>query len=254
MANAGAILAVGYWDTQTGPATAAPGTGKYQADNWTAPALLAISGTDADGYDRQAGLAALLPGDQVAQLSRADSQDYQRWTVTSVTDNGTWLGLGVTVAEAGPAFAAPGSNQTYLLEALVTAQAGSPIQWQSWAPPLNPPTAGGLDADTAQAIADATWNDDPHLCAALQWESYAATLPPSPSYGSVSTGAQAVSYQPPSPGGEYGAAMARAAWHRSLMGGLGTIPLTQAAPAVTSAPGDPYSSGLFGDLTWPVAL
>jgi len=247
----GAILAAGYWDTQTGPATAAPGTGKYQADNWTAPTLLAVSGTDGDGYSRQAGLAALLPGDLITQLSRADSQNYQRFTVISVTDNTTWLGLGVTVAEAGPTFAAPGANQRYLLEAFVSAQSGSPIQWQTWAPPLNPPTAGGLDANTAQAIADATWLTDPHLCAALQWEAYAATLTPSPSYGSVSTGAQSVSYQPPSPGGEYGAAMARAAWHRSLMGSAETVPLTQAAPAITSAPGDPYAYTDYSHW-WPV--
>src|SRR5215475_7933178 len=93
--SVGAILSAGYWDTQTGPATSAPGTGKYQADNWTAPTLIAVAGLDADGYDRQAGLVAVLPGDLVTELSRADSQNYQRWTVTSVTDHATWASFGV---------------------------------------------------------------------------------------------------------------------------------------------------------------
>ena len=48
----------------------------------------------------------------------------------------------------------------------------------AWAPPLDPPAAGGLPAFAAQAIAGATWSTDPHLCAALQWESYAAMPPP----------------------------------------------------------------------------
>jgi hypothetical protein len=48
------------------------------------------------------------------------------------------------------------------------------LGWQAWAPPLDPPAAGGLPADAALAIADACWDTDPHLCAALQWESYAA--------------------------------------------------------------------------------
>jgi len=249
--SVGAILAAGYWDTQTGAATSAPGTGKYRADSWTAPTLLAIAGTDGDGYDRHAGLASILPGDLLTQLSRADSQNYQRMTVTSVTDNATWVAFGVEVTENGPTFAAPGSNTRYLVEAFVTAQAGTPGMWQSWAPPLDPPTAGGLDATVAQAIADATWTDDPHLCAALQWESYAATLPPSPSVAQVSTGVQSVSYQPPMPGGDYGAAMARASWHRSLMASIATVPLTQAAPAMASVAGDPWATDWPGEW-WPV--
>ena len=36
----------------------------------------------------------------------------------------------------------------------------------------------GCPSTRREAIADAWWDDDPHLCAALQWESYAATLPP----------------------------------------------------------------------------
>ena len=58
--------------------------------------------------------------------------------------------------------------------------------------------------DQAQAIADAWWAKDPHLCAALQWESYAATLPMTPTVSQVATGAQSVSYSPAQPGGEYG--------------------------------------------------
>ena len=50
--------------------------------------------------------------------------------------------------------------------------------WEAWAPPLAPPADGGLPVDDAQAIADAWWDDEPHLAAALMWEAYAATLPP----------------------------------------------------------------------------
>lgn len=70
--------------------------------------------------------------------------------------------------------------------------------------------------DDAQAIADAWWDDDPHLAAALMWESYAATLPPELAVAQVSTGAQSVSYGRATPGGELGAALTRAAWHRSF--------------------------------------
>jgi hypothetical protein len=88
--------------------------------------------------------------------------------------------------------------------------------WESWAPPLDPPTPGGLDRDEAQAIAEAWWDEDPHLAAALMWEAYAATLPPAPAVASVSTGVQQVVYGQAVPGGALGAAMARAAWHRSF--------------------------------------
>ena len=103
--------------------------------------------------------------------------------------------------------------------------------WQSWAPPLDPPTAGGLPVDEAQCIADAWWPVDAHLCAALMWEAYAAMLPPSPAVSSVSTGAQSVAYSPASPVGEYGLAIGRAAWHRSFVTGqLVSVPLV-VAPA-----------------------
>jgi hypothetical protein len=105
------------------------------------------------------------------------------------------------------------------------------IPWQAWAPPLDPPVDGGLPEDQAEAIADEWWDADPHLCAALQWEAYAATLPASAPVAQVSTGAQSVSYSPPVPGGDYGAAMARAAWHRSfVIGGLVSVPLHAAEP------------------------
>jgi hypothetical protein len=67
---------------------------------------------------------------------------------------------------------------------MVLAAAG----WESWAPPLDPPTAGGLPVDQAEVIAAAWGDDDPHLCAALQWEAYAATLPPRPAVAQVATG------------------------------------------------------------------
>lgn len=250
MSGAGAVLAAGYWDTQSGTATTAPGSGKYQADNWAAPALLALDGHDQDGYDRHAGLVSLQPGDSLLQLSRTDSQDWLQLTVGTVTDLTTWVQLAVTVAGQGGTFAAPGSNTSMLLQALrETVPPGT--AWAAWAPPLDPPTAGGLPVATAQAIADATWAIDPHLTAALQWEAYAASLPPAASVAQVSTGAQSVSYSPPMPGGEFGLAMARAAWHRSLMGSGGTVPLDVAPPALPSVPGNPWNAGTLD--WWDVA-
>jgi hypothetical protein len=103
--------------------------------------------------------------------------------------------------------------------------------WLSWAPPLDPPTPGGLAAADAAAIALAYWADDPHLCAALQWESYAATLPPAAAVSQVATGSQSVTYNPALPSGEYGLALGRAAWHRSLCSSLVSVPLRSAGPA-----------------------
>lgn len=102
--------------------------------------------------------------------------------------------------------------------------------WESWAPPLSPPAERGLDAGHAAAIAAAWWDTDPHMCAALMWESYAATLPPALPVAQVSTGAQSVSYGRALPGGELGAAMSRAAWHRSLAASTGSVPLRVRAP------------------------
>jgi hypothetical protein len=108
--------------------------------------------------------------------------------------------------------------------------------WQLWAPPLDPPTAGGLPADLAQDIADATWDDDPHLCAALQWEAYAAMLPPTPAVASVATGAQSVSYSPAAHTGDYGLAISRAQWHRSfVVGQLVSVPMIVAPPPIAAA-------------------
>lgn len=101
----------------------------------------------------------------------------------------------------------------------------SPSSWEAWAPPLAPPATGGLPVDQAQAIADLYWADEPHLCAALQWEFYAGTLTPTPAVSLVQTGAQSVSYSPAGPVGDYGLAIARAAWHRSFLDGLVSVPL-----------------------------
>jgi hypothetical protein len=105
-----------------------------------------------------------------------------------------------------------------------------PQPWEPWAPPLNPPATGGLPYDLALAIADAWWDTDPHLCAALQWEHYAATLPPTPRVSQVATGAQSVSYSPAQPGGEYGLAVARAQWHRAFTTAV-SVPLRVCRPA-----------------------
>jgi len=211
----------GYWDTQSGAPSSPPGAGKYRADNWAAPALVAVSGQDGDGYDRQAGLIAIKAGDTIIEQSLANSQNFQQWTVVTVTDQGTWAQFAVTVAGAGSAFAAPGMNQKWLLQAVEVAPPPGQLPpaepWVAWAPPLDPPTAGGLPYNLAASIADVWWDVDPHYCAALQWEAYAATLAPTPTVATVSTGAQSVSYSPAAPTGEFGLAMQRAAWHRSFV-------------------------------------
>lgn len=56
------------------------------------------------------------------------------------------------------------------------------------------------------------------------WEHYAATLPPAPAVSQVATGSQSVTYNPAMPSGEYGLALARAAWHRSYTT-LASVPL-----------------------------
>ena len=251
-ASVGAILASGYWDTQTGAPTAAPGAGKYLADVWAAPTLLAISGTDKDGYDRHAGLVSLQVGDQLIQTSPADSQNYQEFSVGVITDNATWVQLAVTVTGQGSAFAAPGSNQNMLLQALSLQPApdsGGCIPWQSWAPPLDPPTAGGLPVDQATCIADSWWPIDPHLCAAMQWEAYAASLAPTHGVVQVSTGAQSVMYATrggaPVPTGDYGLAIQRAEWHRSFVTSMVGVPmLSHPQPSLA------YAFGY--DNWWPV--
>jgi hypothetical protein len=105
----------------------------------------------------------------------------------------------------------------------------SPPPWEAWSPPLNPPASGGLPIDQAQAIADAWWDQDPHLAAALMWEAWAATLPMTPTVSQVATGAQSVSYSPAQPGGDYGLAVARARWHRSFTTAV-SVPLEARRP------------------------
>lgn len=101
----------------------------------------------------------------------------------------------------------------------------APASWQSWAPPTDPPTAGGLPVGDAQQIADLYWHDEPHLCAALMWEAYAAMLPPTHTVSQVATGSQSVSYSPAVPGGDYGLAITRANWHRSFLDTFASVPL-----------------------------
>jgi hypothetical protein len=96
--------------------------------------------------------------------------------------------------------------------------------WESWAPPLSPPSEGGLDYDVAASIAAAWWECEPHLAAALMWESYAATLPPELPVSMVTTGSQSVAYGRAVPTGELGAAMAQAEWHRSFVA-VASVPL-----------------------------
>jgi hypothetical protein len=102
--------------------------------------------------------------------------------------------------------------------------------WQAWAPPLDPPTPGGLPIDQAEEIGRGwgSTDEDHHLTAAIMWEAYAATLPPAAPVSSVQTGAQSVVYNPAVPGGDYGRAVSRAAWHRSFLTGLVSVPLVVA--------------------------
>lgn len=104
--------------------------------------------------------------------------------------------------------------------------------WLAWAPPIDPPTPGGLPIEMAEDIGRGWGGDEEshHLTAALMWEAYAATLPPAASVSSVQTGAQSVVYNPAVPGGDYGRAISRAAWHRSFTGGLVSVPLVLAPP------------------------
>ena len=69
------------------------------------------------------------------------------------------------------------------------------------------------------------WDEDPHEAAAIMWEHWAATLPPALAVAQVSTGSQSVSYGRATPAGDLGAAMARAAWHRSFVATLVSVPL-----------------------------
>jgi hypothetical protein len=100
--------------------------------------------------------------------------------------------------------------------------------WEAWAPPLSPPADVGLDRDEAELIAAAWWDVDRHLCAAIMWEHYAATLPPELPVSMVTTGSQSIAYGSPVPGGELGAAMARAQWHRSFAGVV-SVPMIRGA-------------------------
>ena len=113
--------------------------------------------------------------------------------------------------------------------------------WESWAPPLAPPVDGGLPVEEAQRIADDWWDTEPHLASALQWEAWAATLAPSIPVAQVATGMQSVSYGRAVPGGELGAAMSRAAWHRSFLSALISVPLVSAVPHPSTRTGPPTS-------------
>ena len=96
--------------------------------------------------------------------------------------------------------------------------------WELWSPPLSPPTAGGLPYDVAESIAESWWDTDPYLAMALIWEARAAMLPPEPAVSAVSTGVQSVTYSSGG-GGEFGLAVARAHWFRSMAGSFVSVPL-----------------------------
>jgi len=106
----------------------------------------------------------------------------------------------------------------------------SPGSWESWAPPLSPPTDAGLDRYEAALIAAAWWDEDPHLCAALHGK---LSPPPLPAEGAipvamVTTGSQSIAYGRAVPGGPMGAALARAEWHRTFTAVV-SVPLRRSA-------------------------
>jgi NADH:ubiquinone oxidoreductase subunit F (NADH-binding) len=107
-------LVIGSWNTQSGSPTTAPGNGKYNADNWASPTVLAISATDVDGTTHDA--AQINPGDTLYELANNNAQNYLGMKVNSVVNNVTWFQVSVSVTETGSAFVTPGMNQQRLLE------------------------------------------------------------------------------------------------------------------------------------------
>jgi hypothetical protein len=119
--------------------------------------------------------------------------------------------------------------------------------WELWAPPLNPPVDGGLPAQFAQQIAEQHAACNPHLIAALLWEAYAGTLQPQASVQRVATGVQEVWYS--APGDPVSAAMARAAWHRSFLTDMVSVPLKVTHPNWHRWPVDWWQRN-FEDWPW----
>jgi hypothetical protein len=102
--------------------------------------------------------------------------------------------------------------------------------WEVWAPPLDPPTEGGVPRQLAYDLADKFWPERPWLFGLLLWQFYAAMLDPSPSVSHVSTGSQSASYSPAQPGGDFGRALARIAFFERMLGDLHSIPLAVEDP------------------------
>src|SRR5215468_3156438 len=99
------------------------------------------------------------------------------------------------------------------------------ISWEAFAPPLDPPSDGGLPVVYALEIVGQYWLSDPYLALAMLWEAYAASLPPEPAVVSVSTGAQSIGYGSAGGASAFALAMARAEHFRSMRGGLASVPL-----------------------------
>lgn len=105
--------------------------------------------------------------------------------------------------------------------------------WELWAPPLDPPTEGGLDRALAERIAEADF-DCPYTAPALMWDAYAAQQAPEPVVASVSTGVQQVTYAGGS--GPSTVARARAEWLRSLCGTVGSVETVTSTSAARLPP------------------
>ena len=107
-------LAIGTWTTQTGSPDTAPGNGKYNADNWSAPTSFSFTVIDGDGTSHD--VSQINPGDILHILANNNAQNYQVLKINSVVDNITWFQLSVSVTETGSAFVTPASGQQRILE------------------------------------------------------------------------------------------------------------------------------------------
>ena len=100
--------------------------------------------------------------------------------------------------------------------------------WELWAPPLAPPADGGLPYAEAEAIASAWWDNDPHLCGAPPMGVVRGDdAPGAGRRAGLDRRSERVSYGQATPGGDLGAALARASWHRSFTSAV-SVPLRTA--------------------------
>lgn len=123
--------------------------------------------------------------------------------------------------------------------------------WEAFAPPLDPPTEGGLPRAVAERFAETWWETDPWYAVGLMWDHYAGMCEDpagAAMVSSVSTGAQTVSYRPVGPVGECARRAARASWYfarsQQGFGGLYSVALHRADQAALDLPFDWWQRNL----------